>query len=255
MLNAAPFRGVSACRGSRQAACGRENGEAESAVRPGVLLIASAQVSHVRERREAGRHVGGDTAGVGAAGAHGRGRRTQLTERCCGGHGDGHGVAVTAMLPVDAHRFEQPGPPRTSRGGRPHTSLRCRSLHEAGRRARARHVGEDRLGQVFVVLRARRDRQSQQRGTVQHPDGQNLTVSAPGPDGRSRRLRAEPPVPAQVPGIAAAQTPRPAATPALRRWRRSALRLLTCSRRSTRPGVRVIHRAFPGIGYPQAIRS
>ena len=43
-----------------------------------------------------------------------------------------------------------------------------------------------------------RDSHSQRLGTVQESDGENLSASAPGPNRRGRRLRAEPPEPAQV---------------------------------------------------------
>jgi len=59
-------------------------------------------------------------------------------------------------------------------------------------------VGRHPLSQLLVVLSFWRNRQSQQLGTVQQPDGENLPVAAPGPDGPGRRLCAEPPIPAQV---------------------------------------------------------
>ena len=60
------------------------------------------------------------------------------------------------------------------------------------------HVRDQLLRQLLVLPSVRRDRQPQQLGPVQQPDGENPPVPAPGPDRRGRRLRAEPPEPAQV---------------------------------------------------------
>ncbi len=46
-----------------------------------------------------------------------------------------------------------------------------------------------------------RERQPQQLGTVQQPDGENLSVAAPGSDRRGCRVCTEPPEPAQIPGM------------------------------------------------------
>jgi transcription initiation factor TFIID subunit TAF12 len=54
--------------------------------------------------------------------------------------------------------------------------------------------------QFIVEVGLGRKRHSEEVRAVQQPDSQDLAVAAPRPDGRSRCVRTEPPIPAQVTG-------------------------------------------------------
>jgi hypothetical protein len=101
---------------------------------------------------------------------------------CSGVHGS---ASSSRPRPADLGPVR---PPARRRTPSPH---QCAAL-------RPGHVLDQLTGQFLVPPGVRRDRQPQQLGLVQQPDGENPPVPAPRPDRRGRRLRTRPPEPAQV---------------------------------------------------------
>ena len=194
---------------------------------------AAAEVPHVGASLEAGRRVGGDGGGVGARGAHDRARRAQFPEGGRRGDGDRGAVAATAMVAVDAHRFEQAGLPST---GRPHRRRRHRVASIVVCEQTA-SVGVWQPGghRVPALVRERRPART--------PRAERLPARGPAPS-RSRRSarRSPPPCPQGRAGAVSTARRRPTrhrtAAPGTRRRTALRCRLLPAAGRRALPGSR-----------------